>query len=451
VSALAVTLLLCAACQQQPESTALEHILKSGELTILTRNNAHCYYLYRDEAMGFEYDLARAFADHLGVRLRVIVAEDWNRMIPDLLAGRADIIAASLTITPRRMKQVSFSRGYMEIQQFMVVHRKNHSIHLPFDLDGKTVHTRRGTSYAETLEALRARGINVDIRLHDNMPTEELIRLVAEKKIEATIADSNIALLNRRYYPDAVLAGPLTRKQALGWAVAPSSRLLRERINAFFDEIESSGKLKEIYNRYYRAIDTFDYLDVTSFHRRVKKRLPALMPMIQAAAERHGLDWRLIAAQMYQESHFDPRAASRAGAFGLMQLTKKTAGSLGVKNVFDPAENIDAGVRHLKELYDRLAPIPHHDRLMLALAAYNIGWGHISDARRLAEKMSLDPDKWASIQKVLPLLSHRKYYRQTTYGYCRGQEPVRYVEQIAVYYDILKRQALQPAPPGAPE
>jgi membrane-bound lytic murein transglycosylase F len=162
-----------------------------------------------------------------------------------------------------------------------------------------------------------------------------------------------------------------------------------------------------------------------------------------SAAEQHGFDWRMIAAQIYQESQFDPKARSHAGAYGLMQLTVPTARSLGVGNIFDPQQNILAGVKHLKELYDYFDEISGSDRLSFALAAYNIGQGHIGDARILAQKMGLNPDRWSSLTQTLPLLRYRKYYQDSMYGYCRGMEPVTYIKHIMIYYDILKRQAIE--------
>ncbi|MBC8392567.1 MAG: transglycosylase SLT domain-containing protein, partial [Deltaproteobacteria bacterium] len=199
----------------------------------------------------------------------------------------------------------------------------------------------------------------------------------------------------------------------------------------------------KIYSRYFKDIDIFDYVDLRTYHRRIKTRLPRYKEVIKEVAERYGFDWRLIAAQIYQESHFNPAAKSHAGAAGLMQLTRKTAESLGVKKIFNPTENIIAGVNHLKNLYDHYDKAKGWERLYIALAAYNIGQGHVWDARRLAEKLNFDPNKWSSLVKTLPMLRYRKYNKNAKYGYCRGTEPVNYVKQILIYYDILKRQGIE--------
>ena len=433
----------CGCGEKQSSNNVLESILKNGEITVCIRNNAHCYYLYREQAMGFEYDLAKAFADHLGVKLKVRIAEKWEGMIPALMKGTASFIAASMTIMPARKKLVSFSNAYMPIQQYVIVHRNNRSIRRKEDLAGKTVHIRKGTSYKERLNSLKKKGINLEIKLHDDLPTEELIRQVAEEKIEVTIADSNIALLNQRYYPQAVLACPISEQEFLGWAVNRNARNLLYQINCFFKTIKENGKFNEIYNKYYANIDDFDFVDLRAYHRRLKSRLPKYKETIMKAADRHGFDWRLIAAQIYQESHFNPKARSGSGASGLMQLTRSTAKSLGVKEILNPEQNINAGIQHLGNLYNYFEKAKSTNRLFIALAAYNVGQGHMLDAQNIARKMNLDPNKWSSLSTTLPLLTYPKYYKKARYGYCRGTQPIEYINKIMLYYDILKRQGIE--------
>ena len=438
-----IFVLFLAGCEAASDYATLESILAKGEITVITRNNSHCYYLYRDQAMGFEYDLAKAFADYLGVNLEVKIAEKWEGMIPALKNGTGAFVAASFTKTPARQQQVAFSNGYLTIQQHIIVHRKNRNIKNIADLVGKTIHVRRGTSYQERLEQLIADGYGLTVELHDDIPTEELIQQVEEEKIEVTIADSNIAFRNRRYYPKIVVSGAIGPDEQLGWAVHPNSIRLLKKINSFFMVIKANGTFLKIYNRYYANVDDFDFVDLRAFHRRLKTRLPGYRPLIKEAAQTHGFDWRMIAAQMYQESHFDPMARSHSGAYGLMQLTRSTAKSLGVKNILNSKLTSPAGVQHLRNMYDLFDKAVGSDRLFTALAAYNIGQGHIQDARKLARQMNLDPDKWASLTKTLPLLRYRKYYQKAEYGYCRGTEPIEYVKQIMIYYDILRHQGIE--------
>ncbi len=421
----------------------LQKIQKTGVITVVTRNTAHCYYLYRDQPMGFEYELAQAFAEYLGVGLQVKVVDKWSDMVDALYDGSAAFIAASMAITPKRKTQVAFSDGYMEVAQHIISHRKNTVIKEAADLSGKIIDVRRGTAYQQRLLELKNQGIDLAIRLHDDLPVEELIQKVADGQIDFTVANSNIISINRRNFPEAVSTGSINDGMQLAWAVYPKSIKLLEQINTFLSMINKSGKFDEIYNKYYGDIEEFDYVDLEAFHRRVKNNLSRYSPFIKAAAEKHGFDWRLIAAQIYQESHLNPWAKSRAGARGLMQILPSTGKSLGLNDLFDPVQNINAGVQHLKDLYDHFDQAQGEDRILIALAAYNIGQGHIYDARELAKKRGLDPDKWESLSKTLPLLQYRKYHQNTQYGFCRGTEPIRYIKQILIYYDVLKRQGFE--------
>jgi membrane-bound lytic murein transglycosylase F len=434
---------LCSPVISAYRFVTLQKIKQTGVITVATRNSAHCYYLYRDQPMGFEYELAKAFAEYLGVRLQIKIVDKWSDMVAALSDGSAAFIAASMPITSKRQTQVAFSDGYMEVAQNIITHRKNTGIKEAADLSGKTIDVRKGTVYQQRLVELKKQGINLAIRLHDDLPVEELIQKVADGQIDFTIANSNIISINRRNFPGVVSTGSINDGMQLAWAVYPKSKKLLEQINAFLRMINKSGKFDEIYNKYYGDIDDFDYVDLEAFHRRVKNKLSRYSPFIKAAAKKHGFDWRLIAAQIYQESHLNPWAKSQAGARGLMQILPSTAKDLGIADLFDPVQNINAGVQHLKDLYDHFDQAHGEDRLLIALAAYNIGQGHINDARNLAKKKGLDPDKWVSLSKTLPLLQYRKYFMNTQYGFCRGTEPIRYIKQILIYYDVLKRQGFK--------
>jgi membrane-bound lytic murein transglycosylase F len=420
---------------------SLKKIRKAKEITVITRSNAHCYYTYREQPMGFEYDLAKAFSDHLGVKLTVKTFP-WADMIKALNEGRGDFIAASKTITPSRKELVDFSDGYLTIQQRIIVHETNHTIKDVADLNGKIVHVRRATSYEERLSELREQGLNLTVELHDDAPTEELIGQVAKKEIEVTVADSNIAQLNLRYYPTIRIGFPIEEPEHLGWAVKKGDRSLRKAINGFFKKVKDDGTFDGIHWGYYGGEQIFDRFDLKKFHQRIKTRLPTYQPIIKQAATMHGFDWRLIAAVIYQESHFNPRAKSHRGVRGLMQLTQATAREMGITNRLDPYQSIMGGVRYLKRLYRRFVEAQDIDRILIALAAYNVGPRHILNAQKIARERGLDPNRWSSLEQSLPLLCYEKYIRQSKQGYCRGTEPVRYVNRIRTYYDILRRQTL---------
>jgi membrane-bound lytic murein transglycosylase F len=438
---LSIVSLLALSGSVEAKENSLQKIRKAKEITVITRSNAHCYYIYREQPMGFEYDLAKAFADHLGVRLKVRTFP-WADMIKALNEGRGDLIAASKTITSSRKELIDFSDGYLTIQQRVIVHEDNHSIEDVADLSGKTVHVRRATSYEERLSELRQQGLDLTVKVYDDVPTEELIRQVADKEIEVTIADSNIARLNLRYYPTVRIGVPIEETQRLGWAVKKGDRSLLKAINGFFKKIKSDGTFDDIYRGYYSDEQVFDRFDLKKFHQRIKTRLPTYQPIIKEAATMHGFDWRLIAAVTYQESHFNPRAKSHRGVRGLMQLTQATAKEMGVTNRLDPYQSIMGGVKYLKGLYRRYDKAEDPDRTFIALASYNVGPRHILTAQRIARKRGFDPNKWSSLEQTLPLLCYEEYIRQSKHGYCRGTEPVRYVNRIRTYFDILRRQTL---------
>jgi membrane-bound lytic murein transglycosylase F len=423
------------------KKSGLEEIKESGKITVITRNNAHCYYTYRDKPMGFEYDLAKAFSDYLGVSLNVVTSH-WEKLFDVLNGGGGDFIAASLTITPSREKLIDFSDEYLAIQQQAIIHTSDYKTEEPKDLKGKTIHVRRGTSYEERLNELKNEGLDITIQLHEDTPTEELIRMVAEKEIEVTIADSNVAFLNRRYYPDVKIAFPIEEQQSLAWAVKKGEAGLQKAINEFFQKIKEDGTLAKIYKKYYSNVEIFDYVDLKKYHRRLKTRLPKYKEIIKSAAEKHGFDWRLIAAMVYQESHFNPGAKSFTGVRGMMQLTLDTAKDMGIENRLDPKQSISGGVKYLKSLYERYDDAKDPDRVRITLASYNVGHGHILDAQEIAKEKNLNPNSWNSLQEILPLLRYRKYYGKTKNGYCRGTESVRYVNRIMTYYEILKREAI---------
>ena len=183
----------------------------------------------------------------------------------------------------------------------------------------------------------------------------------------------------------------------------------------------------------------FNYVDLKYFHQKIKTKLPEYEKIIKQEASKHGLDWALIAAVMYQESHFNPKARSYTGVRGLMQLTQRTARELGVKNRLDPVQSIQGGVKYLKKLWNRFEDVHGSDRILFTLASYNVGYGHVRDAQMLAQTQGLDKKTWASVEQCLPLLMKEKYYRKTKYGYARGTEPGKYVKRIITYYDILQK------------
>ncbi len=430
--------------EKTSENTNLKNILRYGKITVITQNNAHSYYFYKDHPMGFEYDLAKAFANYLGVNLNVQVVEKSEDLIPALIKNKEAFIAANITISPEREKEAAFSNSYMDIRQHIIIRKNNRKfIQNPDDLAGQNIYVRKGSSYENQLNKLKEKGIKLNIISGENTNDEELIKEVAQNKIKITVAYSNIAVLNRRYYPQIEVACAISETEPVGWAVERNSKTLLERMNNFFDTIKKNGKYAAIYSRYYSGVDSFDYNDVTVFYTMMKTRFPIYSQFIKEASSAYGFDWRLIAALAYQESQFDPFAQSHAGAYGFMQIAPETAISLGSTDIFDPEQNIYTGIRHLKNLYNYYGMAAESDRLLIALAAYNVGEAHIADAMNLAVKKNMDPNCWASISKILPLLSEQRYYSKAKYGYCRGSETVYHINQIMNYFEILKKDAIK--------
>jgi membrane-bound lytic murein transglycosylase F len=390
--------------------------------------------------MGLEYDLAKAFSTFLGVRIRV-VASSWESLYSNLESGRGDFIGAGLASSSSRSRVVDWSNSYLLAEHQIVVHRENEQIRKMEDLNGRSIHVRRGSAHEETAKELIGMGFNIGIQLVDKTPSEELIRMVAEKEIEATIADAHIAMLNRRYNPQIKISFPVGSPRALSWAVRKGEKELLKKINEFFERIKEDGTLAKIMDRYYGNLETFDYVDLRKYHERLESRLPKYRSIMERAGESYGFDWRLIAAMVYQESHFDPDAKSHTGVEGIMQLTQDTAADMGIEDRRHVEQSIMGGVRYLKEVYKKFGRAKKPDRMYLALASYNVGRGHVEDAQRIAEAMGLDPNSWSAVEGVLPLLSYREYYKKTAFGYCRGIEPVKYVNRIRTYYDILIREA----------
>lgn len=428
----------------RPRDESLSAVLERGTLRFLTQNNAHTYYTYRGEPVGFEYDLAAAFAEHLGVELEVITLP-WSQLFSALEEGRGDILGASVTVTPERRERFAFSEGYMVVRQEVIVHASNYAVRDLTDIMGMAVHVRRGTSYETRLRELMDGGLDIELILEDDVPTEELIRRVAEEEIPATVADSNIALLNRRYYPDAKITFSISAPQLIAWAMKPESEALVNEVNSFLRSIRETETYDRIYERYYDNVRVFDYFDTVVFHRRVATRLPKYLEAIKREADRFHFDWRLIAAVAYQESHYHPFARSHTGVEGFMQVTRRTAREMGIDNRLDAEQSIYAGVKYLSRLRERFSDIPNpRDRLLFSMAAYNVGYGHVRDAQEIAREKGLNPRRWSSLEEVLPLLRNPEYYRETVHGYARGTEPVRYVNRILTYYDILRRIAEAP-------
>lgn len=437
ITAVLIALLLTG-CTGKPR-TLLERIQKNGELVILTRNSPTTYYQGPQGPRGVEYELVKKFADSLGVRLRIIVPEHFDDIIPMLVRGEAHMAAAGLTVTSARSKLVRFASGYQTITQQVVYRMGEKRPKSIEDIISGQIEVIAGSSHVDTLENLKR--VHPDLKWQESrkLDSEEILNLVLEQLVDYTIADSNELTLNQQYFPKLRVAFDISEPQQLAWAFQyTEDDSLHKAANAFIKQLRDSGILDQVLERYYSHADKLGFVGTRLYLRHTSKRLPKYQPLFEEAAQRYGIDWRLLAAIGYQESHWKPDAKSPTGVRGIMMLTLNTARLLKISNRLDPKQSIMGGARYFNMIRKKISVrIPEPDRTWMALAAYNVGYGHLEDARILAQAEGKDADKWIEVKKILPRLSQKKWYRKTRYGYARGREPVMYVENIRSYYDLL--------------
>ena len=418
----------------------LEKIKAKGELIVLTRNAATAYYESREGDAGIEFDMASSFAEHLGVEAKFIVKDDVSDLFSSLLAGDADIAAAGLTQTQDRSEHFLFGPTYQEVSQQVVCRRGGKRPKKAEDLVGLTIQVPVGSSYANQLQKLQAENENIQWQEVDNTDTETLLENVWLKKTDCTIADDNIVAINRRYFPELSVRFNLTEPEPLAWVMPYNADGLQSELEDWFENYSSSGELENVIHRYYGFIERFDYVDARAFQRKIKSHLPKYKETFKKAAKHYNVNWILLAAQAYQESHWRARAKSPTGVRGIMMLTRSTAKQIGITNRLDPAASIMGGAYYFNHLRKRLPEsVTEPDRSWVALAAYNVGMGHIWDARKLAKSLNKNPDSWKEFSTVLPLLSQKKYYKKLKHGYARGHEPVSYVQNIRDYQNMLEK------------
>jgi membrane-bound lytic murein transglycosylase F len=451
---LATVLLLLLATACTGPKNELQRILQDGKLVVLTRNAATTYFEGPEGPAGLEYDLVKGFAQELGVGLEVVVADNVSEVLGKLAEGQADLAAAGLTITAPRKLWARFSSPYQRITQQLVYRVGSRRPRSLAKLDGQLEIIAK-SSHAEQLHKLQSQYRNLNWTENSQAESEELLNLVWEKVIDYTVADSNEVAMNRQYFPELRVAFDISEPQPLAWAFPKfKDDSLYQAANAYFERLEKNGRLAQLIERYYGHLGDFDYVGTRTYMLHMQARLPKYRAMFEYAAREFDLDWRLLAAMAYQESHWDPEAVSPTGVRGMMMLTKITASELGVEKRTDPVQSIRGGALYLSKLFDKLPTrIQQPDRSWLALAAYNVGFGHLEDARIITQRLGANPDNWKDVKERLPLLRKSKWYQGTKHGYARGNEAVRYVENIRSYYDILLwfTDKERPQPPPQPK
>ena len=435
--------------QKEPKNKPhlLEAIKKSKQLNVVLLNAPSTYYIGSEGPQGFEYDLLHAYAKHLNVDLNITSVHTIKEALAKSHDPDIHIVSAALAKTPNRQKRYHFGPSYFEVQEQVICRRRllNHAV-FPRDLEelaGVSLMVGEDTSYSERLKELSADGFDINYTTTSHYSTEDLLEMVAQGTIDCTVADSNIYTLNLKFIPELAMAFALSGREQLAWLLPKEAQDLEADMYAWLNEFNQKGKLTQLKDHYYSNVFFFDYYNTKMFYKRIQTRLPKYENYFQSIAKRFDLPWTLLAALSYQESHWNPKAKSYTGVRGLMMLTRKTAKILGVKNRLNPKESILGGTRHLNQML-KFVPkeVKGEDRMKFALAAYNIGMGHIHDAQKLAVMLGFNQNVWSDLKKVLPLLSQKRYYKTLKYGYARGREPVRYVEAIYNYKNILENSAM---------
>ena len=419
--------------------SALEQIKAEGTINVFTRLDPTTYYQGADGITGLEYDLVMLFADQLKVKVNFIFPDSFDDILNGISENKADIAAAGLTVTEARKLKMHFAPAYQSITEQVIYRSGKKRPRTITDLSNGILEIVKGTSHTESLKKLLDKHPNLTWNTNEVLNTDGLLYLVNEGLIDYTIADSHQASTIKHFYPKLNIAFNITKPRHLAWALPLSKdNSLYDEVSRFFSRIKKDKTLQHLLEKHYGNTGNLSYVGNCRFRLHVKSRLPTYEKLFKTEAIKHDIDWRLLAAIGYQESHWRADVVSPTGVRGLMMLTKSTAKQLGVTDRTDPVQSITGGALYFKQ---RLKQIPDQiqepDRTWFALASYNVGFGHLEDARILTQKRNANPNKWLDVKKSLPLLSKKKWYEQTRYGYARGGEPVRYVENIRSYYDLL--------------
>lgn len=435
---------LLGTCKRVP--TLLEQIRDLGELRVVTRNSPTAYYLGSNGPEGPEYELASRFAQKLGVALYIYTVPRLALIKDEVTSGRAHLAAAGLTVSDTWKDALTYGPTYQQIRQHLVYRMGQPKPRDMAAVNGGHLEVIAGSRHAELLRELRATMpdlVWVENRQDDSL---DLLARLANGDIDYTITDSTEFALAQALYPDIRVAFDLPDSQPVAWALRRDQPALARKVQEFFAEETASGALAELVDRYFGQNDRFEYVGARDFIEHIDSRLPGLRNWFREAGASIGEDWRLLAAIGYQESQWLADAVSPTGVRGIMMLTEDTARAVGISDRADPRQSILGGARYFISVRDMIPDrIAEPDRTWLALAAYNVGYGHLEDARVLTQMRGKNPDSWQDVRANLPLLAQEKWYTRVKRGYARGWEPVRFVDNVRAYLDVLEWVAREPS------
>ena len=429
------------------KKTILEKIKEKKRLNVVILNAPTVYYVGSDNQKGFEYDLLVNFAKSINVDLNFTIVHTKQDALEMSKKGIGDLTAASLTVTPERKKEFIFGPYYNSIRQQLVCHNSLYKKKLmPKSIDqivGLNIMVGKDTSYETTLNRLKEELEGFDFNITTELSTEDLLEKVWKQELDCTVVNSHTFMIAQRYYPEVVRAMNLTKRVNLAWILRKGDNSLKNALYQWLNRYERSGKMAELNGFYFDFLNIFDYYDTKVFQKKLKTTLPRYEKYFKYAGKKYHIPWIILAAQAYQESHWNPNAKSFTGVEGMMMLTKNTAKLIKVSNRLNARESIYGGAKYfamMRKIFPK--EVKGKNLWALTLATYNVGLGHIYDAQKLARELNKNPNSWNDLKTVLPLLSHKKYYKNLKYGYARGLEPVRYVDAIQHYHDLIVKSRL---------
>ncbi|QOR37781.1 membrane-bound lytic murein transglycosylase MltF [Billgrantia diversa] len=421
----------------KPPSGLLEAVRHRDFISIHTRNTPTTYYEGRHGPTGFEYELMLRFADFLGVSLTLDSRHHIQSAL-DAVRQEGDLAAAALPLDLTQQDLI-YSRPILDLQPLLVYRRGLPPVDSTEDLAGLTIGTIRGSGTDLVLRELQTEHPELGWRESSDLEVAELLSRVESGNLDAAVVFEHQFRINRIFFSGVERGFPLGKPLSMAWAFPAKGGLgLQQEANRFLTDLQQKGLLDELIANHFGHDDYLEYVGARTFIAHLNERLPDYAELFREAARNTGFDWKLLAAVGYQESHWNPEATSPTGVRGLMMLTQPTAGEMGVSDRLDPAQSVDGGARYLRQIKERLPEsIQGEDRLYMAMAAYNVGLGHLYDARKIAEERGGNPDSWKDVREALPLLQQHEWHSKTRHGYARGGEPVIYVRNIRRYHEIL--------------